>query len=479
MIFTFFNRTALLLTLIGQLLVAEEECVELPLEEEGKATLILTIEKAVSIALTASRKLGSAYSAVEQAEINMETAATEFDLKILPKGDMGFVGGGPAKEGWTIGTGVEFYKKCIRGTRISFNPSFMKAAKDFRSNLRASIKQPLLRGFGVEYNLAPIRAAQYGKRTAYRNLYIAQSRLIMQTIQAMYDVARLEAIVELEKESVQRIKNFCASTRVKERIGMCNALDVYRAEIELKHAEEGLNQSLDRLQDAKDGVRDLLSLDWDQEIEITVPLEYEPVQVPIEEAIEVALTHRIEVDQARDHIQESRRLMRQAKDNLRPDLNLAVDYTSFAYDEMFTRSWSTKRESTWGFGLTTSSDLYKVNENAAYEQSIINSDEAMRNEEQLRENIILDVKRVIRTLARTEEKMAGQEEQILNSQKESRLAKLKFAHGLANNFDLIQSEKNLRAAQNGLISALIEHKITTFKLLAILGTLADKPGICL
>ena len=138
--------------------------------------------------------------------------------------------GGPAKEGWTLVPGLSFTKNAIKGTRVSFNPSFMKAAKDFRSsNLRASIKQPLLRGFSVEYNLAPIRAAQYAKRTAYRNLYIAQTRLIIQTIQAIFDVAKLEAIVELEKESVQRVKNFCASTRVKERIGivmpwMCIAL---------------------------------------------------------------------------------------------------------------------------------------------------------------------------------------------------------------------------------------------------------------
>ena len=92
-------------------------------------------------------------------------------------------------------------------------------------------------------------------------------------------------------------------------------------------------------------------------------------------------------------MREARRLRQHAKQNLKPDLNLAVDYTSFAYDEMFTRSWSTKRESTWGFGLTTSTDLYKVSENAAYEQSIINCEDAARNEEQVRENIILEVKR--------------------------------------------------------------------------------------
>lgn len=453
-----------------------EECkleCELPAQR-----LSLNLETAINMALTSSRKLGAALSAVDNAEIGMGTAATEFDLKILPKGDMGFVGGGKAKEGWTVGSGIELYKKFVKGTRFSFNPSLMKAGNDFTSNLRTSIKQPLLRGFGLEYNLAPIRAAQFAKRTAYRNLYLAQVRLILQTIQALYDIARGEAVVELDRESVARLRSFCSSTRVKERIGLCNALDLYRAEIEFKHAEDGLNQSLERLQDAKDSLRDLLGLNWDQDFEVQVPLDCEPVQVPLEEAIEVALTHRVELDQARDQLMESKRLMRLAKHNLKPDLNLAIDYTSFGYDEVFTRSWTTKRESTWGFGLTTSSDFYKISENAAYEQSLISSGDAARNEEQQRENIILEVKRILRTLQRTLEKIAMQEEQIHNSQKEYRLAKLKFEHGLANNFDLIQAEKNLRAALSGLINARIEQKISCFKLLATLGTLADKPGIC-
>jgi outer membrane protein TolC len=235
---------------------------------------------------------------------------------------------------------------------------------------------------------------------------------------------------------------------------------------------------LDRLQDAKDNLRDILSLPLDQEIEVKVTIDYESVDIDPDKAIEVALRHRIELDQARDQIAESRRLVCVAKNNLLPDLNVVVDYTSYAWDEAFTRSWTTKRESKWGIGLVSTGDFDNDRQRASYEGSLISKDDAIRNAEQVHDNIILDVKRTLRLLTRAEEKIALQEEQVQNSRKEFHLSRLKFEHGLANNFDLIQAEKNLRSAQSSLVSAIIEHRIGEFKLLAALGTLADKPGLC-
>src|SRR5262249_41963903 len=158
--------------------------------------------------------------------------------------------------------------------------------------------QPLLKGFGREYTLSPLYAAQYANRSACRALYVSQIRLILQTITGMYEIARQKALVALEKESLERIQKFCTSTKMKERIGLCDALDVYRAEIELKRAEESLDQSQDRLQDAKDSLRDILALSLDQPIDVDVPIEWTPSPISLEEAIGVALDNRIEIDQA-------------------------------------------------------------------------------------------------------------------------------------------------------------------------------------
>lgn len=440
--------------------------------------LVLDLEKAVNIALSAQRRLGGPLGALAQAEISLELAESEFNIKYLPKGDLGYVGGGEAGSGATVGAGVEFSKKFRQGSRFSIFPSVMKAARHFESNIKTTFTQPLLRGFGSEYTLSPLRGAQFALRTAHRSLYLAQVRLILQTVQGLYEVAKQESLLVLEEESMERIKKFCSSTKMKERIGLCDALDVYRAEIELKRAEDSFNQALDRLQDAKDSLRDILALSLDQEIEINVPIDYEPVSLKLENALEIAVKNRIEIAQANDQVEESRRLQRKAKSNLMPELNVVLDYSSLSRDEEFTRAWTYHRESKWGIGFTTSADFVHANESAAYQQSIITTADSMRNAEQVRDNTILDVKRTMRALSAALEKIHLQEQQIENSRKEFHLARVKFEHGLANNFDLIQAEKNLRAAQTSLLGAIIDHKIGQFKLLASLGLLADQPKIC-
>ena len=459
--------------------------VSLPLKAElppnavlDDGVLHLDLESALNIALSAQRRLGSAIGNVEQTEINLEVAESEFDFKIIPKGDFGYVGGGRAGAGSTVGAGVEIFKRYPQGTRVSIIPSVMKAAHNFQSNLKTVFTQPLLRGFGYEYTLTPLRTAEYANRSAKRALYQAQTRLILQTVQGLYEIVRSETFVVLEKESLERIRKFCLSTKMKEKIGLCDSLDVYRAENELKQAEDNLNHAEERLLEAKDSLRDTLALPLDLPITVDVPVDYESVVIAQEQAIELALKNRIEIDQADDQIEDMRRQQYVAKTNLLPELNLVVDYSSLSRDEEFTRIWTYKRESKWGLGFTTSTDLGKIRENASYDQSIRNTADAVRNAEQVNDNIVLEVKRSLRTLHRSQERIELQEKQIKNSQKEFHLARVKFEHGLANNFDLIQAEKSLRSAQTGLVAAMIDHKVGQFKLLATLGMLADKPRLC-
>lgn len=453
-------------------------CVFADCESSFDEPLVLTLERAINIALSAQRRLGSAMSNVAQSEINVELAESDFDVKWIPKGDAGATGGGKAGFGSTFGVGIEIFKKFTHGSRFSFSPSYMKASNNHQNILRTQYTQPLLRGFGTEYTMGHVRQAQFSNRSACRSFYQAQVRLMLQTVQGLYDVVRQESYLNLEKESVARIRKFCISTQMKEKIGLCDALDVYRAEIELKRAEDGMNQAADRLQDAKDALRDTLALPLDRDISVDVPVDYQEMAISLESAIATALQQRVEIDQADDQLDESRRLQYMAKCNTRPELNLVVDYTTLRREEAFTRIWTYKGEAQWGVGLQTSTDIGHVRENAAYDQSILNTADAYRNAEQIRDNVILDVKRTMRALLRSQEKIMMQEEQIQNSTKEFHLARVKFEHGLANNFDLIQAEKNLQSSQIGLVSAIIDHKVGQFKLLAALGMLADKPDNC-
>jgi outer membrane protein TolC len=452
-------------------------CLCLPFLLLGEEPLLITLEKGINLAVNAKRRLAAPLDAITQSQINLEFAESDFDFKIVPKIDTGYGGGGRVGEGLTVGAGVELSQRFWPGTRLALRPSTLKAADHHESNFQVILSQPLLRGFGREYSRAGILAAEYGNRSAMRSFYLAEVRLIQQTIQGLYEIAKQEAFVALEKEAVERIRKLCRGTKAKEKIGFCDPLDANRADTELKSAEDSLNQALDRLQDAKDNLRNTLALPLDLPVEVDVPITYEPVKISLDEATTIALGHRIELVQAQDQVRESMRLCRLAKNNLWPDVNLVLDYTSFARDEIFTRAFTRRRQNRWGLGVTTSGDIDNVSGTANFDRALMATEDAKRNVEQVHDNIILDVRRALRALNRALEKIDVQEEQIQNAFNGFHLANLKFVHGLANNFDLVQAEKNLRSAQTSYIAAIIEYKVGEFNLLISLGTLADKPCI--
>jgi len=322
-----------------------------------------------------------------------------------------------------------------------------------------------------------VYAAQFGLRSAMRSLYISQVSLIVRTIQSLYDCVRAEETLKLNQESYDRLKGYYNAAKLKEKIGLSDALDVYRAESEVKHAEDALNSAKVRYQDTQDTLRDLLSYPLDTELEIQVPLIYNEVSMNVDEAIETALSNRIEIDQSLDQVDENKRMARIAADNLYPELNLILNFNNSGADEMFHRSCFTKRQTTWAVGFSTSSDFDQTAQDAAYEQSILGINAAERNYDQTQASITLEVKKALRNLDQTFKRIALQKEQIHTATGELRLSLLKFNRGFANNFDVIQAEKSLRSAEISLFGAVVDHIIGQYQLLSTLGLLADKPCI--
>jgi outer membrane protein TolC len=438
----------------------------------------LNLESSINLALRAQKPLGSALSAVDLSQANVNLAEGEFNIRIVPRGDAGYTGGGRAGDGITVGVGLDVLKKFQNGTIFTVTPSIMRVGKNYQTNLRLLLSQPLLRGFGKEYTLDGVYSARFANRNAIRNLYLAKIQLILQTIQSIYEITRQKYLVLLDEDSLERIKKFYAATKIKQKIGIGDTLDVYRAEIELRRAEDNLNHSKDRYQDACDNFRDLLGLPSDFAFEVDAPIDYTPIELPFPEAVEIAIQNRIEVDLAEDQAQESKRQVRIAKKNLKPELNLVLDYTSCGFDEVFTGSWTCRRENKWGFGFTTSSDFNNLALQTAYQQSKNASKDACLYIDQVKEMIALEVKKGLRFLQRAQQRITLQQEQINNSSKEFKFSNLKFDHGYVSNFDLIQAETNLRIAQGAMLGAIIDHKIGEYQFLAVLGTLADKPEVC-
>mgnify|MGYP002525982781 CR=1 FL=1 len=130
----------------------------------------------------------------------------------------------------------------------------------------------------------------------------------------------------------------------------------------------------------------------------------------------------------------------------------------------------------WNVNLVTSTDFARTAEKAVYDQSLLGIRAARRSLELQQDDIARQVKRNFRSLRRAEKRISIQEEQIADSKAQMRLAKVKFDHGLGNNFDLVEAESELRRAETKLLSAVVEYIVGSYRMRQSMGTLMQESG---
>ncbi|MDH3582766.1 MAG: TolC family protein [Phycisphaerae bacterium] len=449
---------------------AQEPAVGEPAEADDPR---LTLQEAIDLALADNRGLATSRDSRESSRLSLVTAESAFELKVFPSGNAGASGTDLDDGTERFSGGVELRKRFTTGTSVGVRPEVSIFDNTFTTEVNLNVIQPLLRGSDREFNLSGVHSAEFGVRSSDRSLYLAQVNLIVRTVSAMYEVARQQELIRLNHESVDRLRGFAEAARAKEAAGLASPIETYRATIQLKSAEDGLIAAEESYQDALDSLRIILALSQDAPVTVNAPLTFDLLKIDETEAIDIALRHRVELEQAADNIAQAQRRSRIARHTTLPDLDLSLNTTQFGTNSNFADS-TRLDETRWNLSVTTSTDLARTAERAAYAQSLLTVKTATRNMSLRRDEVVREVKRELRNLQRSEKQVRLQEEQIRSAEGQLELARVKFRRGLADNFDLIEAETQLRRAQTGLVSSVINYIVGTYRLRAGLGKLVER-----
>lgn len=445
--------------------------------EDPKGLISLNLEEIINLTLQRNRSLLNAVDTVTISHYSLISAESDYELKITPAGSVSVYGGSEEDNSDLEIVALGFSQKFIIGTRVEIVPSVNRdyaGEENYETGIGAYLTQPLLRGLSVEYNLSEIKSAEFRERSSWRSLYLSQVNTMIRAIQNVYDIIRFREILRLNDQSSQRLQGYAEAARIKEKIGLASPIDVYRAELSLNQAIERLNINRESYRDALDNLKLLMAVPMQSKLEVTADLEYKLISVEPEKAIEIAFNNRLEIEQAKDNVSEAKRLSRVAKHNILPEFNLELNYQRYGEDDDFNKSMSFDDER-WKIGFAASGDIYRTSEKAQYQQSLLSVSEEQRNFAETLDKIQREVQIELRNLQKNAKSIEIQKKQIHDAEGKLKLSKIKFAHGLADNFDLIESENELLEAQSQLLGAVTNYIIGTYRLKAVLGTLLEKP----
>ena len=434
------------------------------------AALELTLERAVETALASHRTIQTADFGVRGERLSVETAQSAFELKIVPTGTLGRIGSNAltTTTGYNSSVGVQVSRRFETGTVLAMGPSLNRTGTDRNTSLNVSLEQPLVRGWDSEITRDPLRRAEFSLTSSQRALEQARNNVALEAIGAYYNVLREQQLLAFALAQRDRIEQHTAVAGSKERSGLIGPMDLLRARIRLKDAEDSLNQARVTVQSAMNRLRRALDIPLDTALALGPP---GPPRMDGEDLEAEAVARRFEILQLRAELDEAVRVAGVAQKNVFPEVTLHVAAGQATLVDPFLVQYVPTTQRQWSVYLQSSTDLSRTAEKNAARQATLRVDSARFALESKIEEVRRQVREQRLQLDDARVRIGLREDQIRQAESRLALAQVKFSHDMASNVDVIEAETELQRAETSLAAARADFAVGVYQLRALAGHL--------
>ncbi len=337
---------------------------------------------------------------------------------------------------------------------------------------RVSIAQPLLQGAGHAIAFEGLTQAERTLLYEARDFETFRQTFVINVINDYYD------LLSQKKQLENTRRNIVAQTFAKEQaealfsIGRGDKLSVFRAEQSLftaqnalLSAEQGYRVAFDRFKVTQLGVP--IALEF--EIEDSFP-EVNELTLDLAPAIEAALHNRLDLETVRDQVDDQVRRLAIARDALLPNFSLTASYTKNS-DAETTLVGLDFHEEVASVGLALEIPLDRKPQRNAYRAALISVDQARRGLERSEDEVVLDVRSSLGSLAQRKAQIEIGILEIQSVQLSVEKAQLEVEQGSGQNRDLTEALDSLTESENQQLDRIVAHEIARLTLLRQLGLL--------
>ncbi len=435
-------------------------------DSEKKDHIHISLKQAIDMALKSNRQLASFAYTVQGRQVALTREESEFDYKYFP-----VVETGVGWDGESVKLGLAVKKKFAAGSTATIIPTYgTRNDGRYTGMLSLALNIPLLKGRGRDVNLDNIYTSQYLLQQAENSQQEFREQIVMDTITAVYTIINKRELEKIYKNSIHSLKREVESARTKVKVGLAGPLDIYRAEIELKEAEDNQVFSDSELIKAKDHLKTILALPLQSSISVSAPGIVQEIDINIADAIKIAMTKRIELKQIELDLLETERRIKIARLNFRPQADISVRYDNSG---LLPFSSEFDEREYWSVRLVSSTDLARTQEKATLALRILELKRKKVSSQEKVEKIKEDIGNQFTTLSQAQKRLLIRKKQIFQAKQKLARSKMKFNHAMADNFDIISSETELQHARINLLGVETDYILGTYRLRKKIGTLLE------
>ena len=328
---------------------------------------------------------------------------------------------------------------------------------DYYSNISLRLNQPL---FTFNSQKASLKRAELNLEKSERNYTKASKDIVYNVTSSFYRLFQAKKNVEISEEKVKQSQVSYTTAMNKYKAGLIAEVEAMQLEVDLASSKNDLLSAQQYYNETKNDFKILIGLTLDEVIDISASLEYKPVEIDENNAVDLALKNNTDLYNMDADIELSNMNIDEvdSKGNVSGLLsaNFGVNKVDRKFEEIF-HDFSEDRSVVF----TLSVPVFDWGKNrreveaaeAQYKQVTLSYE---NQKEVVKNNIIALVNKIRSAKARVEVLSKSVE----LAQKSYDITLKRFETGTITSFDLSQMQLRLTDAKTSSLNALIDYKIS-------------------
>jgi outer membrane protein TolC len=387
------------------------------------------------------------------------------------------------------------------------NQLFQNLNPTFGSTLSFALTQPLLRNFGWTVSRNKIVVAQYSLDASRSDFKRTLMTTVYNVEQAYWNLVYANENLKALQQSLQLGRDLLAKTKKEVEVGQKAPIEVLNAETTVAGREADILQAEAQVRRSCDQLAVLLNLEGAPAAGGTTILtvdkpEFKPYEITYEEALQKALAHRPELEEAKFGIETKKVNFTVARNQLLPQLDLQLQKTSpgisgdlYIYDP--TNPFAPPTPGPKGSASSAFRDAFKFlynnwtagvtltipfgdmvgRSNYAYAKLDLEQTQArLKNQEQQIALQVSDAVLTLETAAKSVDACRVARE-LAEKQLEAEMKKLNV--GLSTNYFVLTYQDQLATRRSLELKALVDYNIALANIAQVTGTTLEARNISL
>lgn len=322
------------------------------------------------------------------------------------------------------------------------------ASRHYYDNM-ATLSLPLYTGGQVE---GLIGQAELSLHSAELGVDKARQQLKLSATTGYYDVLQAGKLVQVDKESVERLAAHLQNVQAQYNVGTVAKSDVLRSEVELANAKQTLIKAENSREVAVSSLNNVIGLPLDTALNLKEELSYQQYGKSMGESIAYALRHRPEVQQADDALDSARKGVDVAQSGHRPTVNFS------AYNDWNDTDFPGSDNSNWRMAVVANWNVFDSGlVNAKVSQAEAKVLQAQEEARQTRDTVQLEVRQAYLNMLEAEKRIDTTQVAVVQAEEDYKIAQVRYSAGVGTNLDVMDSQVALTQAKTNYIQALYDY----------------------